>query len=85
MSPDARGLLAIHEKTKGRFKKAAKHLVINANLGQDLALKYVKTLFVQGVVSKEEYTAALRGYQAAVKATKSVEREAAEEAMKNGR
>ena len=37
-------------------------------------------LFVQGVASKEEYAAALRGYQAAVNETKSAERDKAEEA-----
>jgi len=76
--PDARGLLAIHEKTKGRFKIAAKHLIINANLGCDESLKLIKDLFVQGIVSKDDYAAALRAYQAAVNETKSAEREKAE-------
>jgi hypothetical protein len=76
--PDARVLLADYEEDKGRSKRAAKHLVINANLGCEPSLKIVKSFFVQGVVSKEEYAAALRGYQAAVDATKSTEREKAE-------
>jgi hypothetical protein len=47
-------------------------------------LGYLKDLFVKGVASKEDYAAALRGYQAAVDAMKSAEREKAEEAKKNG-
>jgi TPR repeat protein len=78
----ARGLLANHEIENGRFERAAKHLMINANLGCDNSLKLIKELVMQGVVSKEEYAAALRGYQAVVNETKSVEREKAEEAKK---
>jgi DNA-binding GntR family transcriptional regulator len=38
--------------------------------------------FVDGIVSKEDYAAALRGHQAAVDATKSKQRDAAEEFCK---
>ena len=75
--PQARGLLGFHERDNGRYKRAARHLIINANLGCDISLQQVKALFVKGVVSKEEHDAALRGYQAAVDATKSAEREKA--------
>ena len=60
------------------LKRAAKHALINANLGFDPSLKFVKNMFVQGIVSKEDYAAALRGCQAAVDATKSAERSTAE-------
>jgi hypothetical protein len=76
--PDARVLLSDYEEGKGRPKRAAKHLIINANLGCEPSLKFVKDFFVQGVVSKEEYAAALRGYQAAANETKSAEREKGE-------
>ena len=76
--PQARYYLAVLEKRNGRFERAAKHFIIAANLGYDRALKCIKDLFVQRIVSKEEYAAALRGYQAAVDATKSAEREKAE-------
>ena len=75
--PAARGILAAHETENGRIDRAAKHFIISANLGFDMSLKAIKEFFVQGVVSKEEYAAALRGYQAAVDATKSAEREEA--------
>ena len=76
--PDARRYLAIHEMRNGRFERAAKHLIINAILGCDSSLNYTKELFVKGIVSKEGYAAALRGYQAAVNETKSAEREIGE-------
>ncbi len=80
----ARGLLADYEWENGRFDRAAKHYIIAANLGCDISLQHVKELFVKGVVSKEEYAAALRGHQAAINETKSAERNKAEEAVKNG-
>ena len=84
--PDARHNLANYDIMNGRPDRAAKHNIIAANLGCDMSLKPIKDLFVEGVVSKDEYAAALRGYQAAVDATKSAEREKAEEAKtKSGR
>jgi tetratricopeptide (TPR) repeat protein len=77
--PQARGYLAGYEFENGRFERAAKHYIIAANLGCDNSLKAIKDLFVEGIVKEEEYAAALRGYQAAVDATKSAGREKAEE------
>jgi tetratricopeptide (TPR) repeat protein len=76
--PQARGILAGYELENGRYERAARHFIINSNLGCDFSLQQVKDLFVEGIVSKEEYASALRGYQAAVDAAKSAEREAAE-------
>ena len=74
----ARYNLAFHEKKNGRLNRASKHYIIAANLGHDASLKVIKNLFIQGVVSKEDYAAALRGYQTVVEATKSPQREEAE-------
>ena len=74
----ARSVLGLHEKMICRFERAAKHFIIAANLGDDISLQEVKGLFVQGVLSKEEYAAAMRGHQAAVDAMKSAERDEAE-------
>ena len=71
----ARYLLACYEDENGNFERAAKHLIINANLGCNESLQWIKDLFIQGIVSKDEYAAALRGYQAAVNETKSPERD----------
>ena len=76
--PDARGCLGLHEKMICRYERAAKHCIIAANLGCNDSLQEVKDLFVGGIVSKEDYGAALRGYQAAVNETKSAERDEAE-------
>ncbi len=82
--PDARYNLAIREMKNKRADRAAKHVIIAAKLGFEPSLKAVKDLFVKGEVSKEEYAAALRAHQAAVDATKSAEREKAEEAKRCG-
>jgi hypothetical protein len=82
--PSARRCLGTHEKNKGRLDRASKHYIIAANLGCDASLKVIKALFVQGIVSKEEYAAALRAHQAAVDATKSPERETSDFLMENG-
>jgi TPR repeat protein len=76
--PNARSVLACIEMKKNRYNRAARHFIIAANLGHDASLQGLKDLFVQGKVSKEDYAAALRGHQAAVNATKSAERDAAE-------
>ena len=59
-----------------------KHFIIAAKLGDDGALEKVKKGFSIGIVSKEDFEAALRGHQAAVDATKSAQRAAAEERIK---
>lgn len=82
--PNARFHLANIEEKNGRFERAAKHYIIAANLGYDLALQGVKDLFVKGIVRKEDYAAALRACQTAVDETKSAERKIAEEGTKNG-
>jgi len=79
----ARYYLGLYEKRNGRFDRARKHLIIAANLGHEGSLKGLKKLFANGHASKEDYAGALRGYQAAVDATKSEERENVEEAVKN--
>ena len=76
--PQARSFLAIHEMDNFKLERAAKHLIIAANLGHDESLKVIKGFFKEGIVSKDDYAAALRGQQAAVDATKSAEREVGE-------
>jgi TPR repeat protein len=73
--PDARYNLGCKEVKNGRFERARKHFIIAANLGEHNALEGLKKLYANGYASKEEYASALRGYQAAVDATKSEQRE----------
>jgi TPR repeat protein len=75
--PLARNNLGCHEGEIGRHDRAVKHFIIAANLGFDISLQAVKDYFQRGLASKEDYAEALRGYQAAIEATKSAQREEA--------
>ncbi len=82
--PLARWNLGSRESRNERFDIAAKHFIIAANLGYDKALEALKMCFQLDFASEEDYTAALRGHQAAVDATKSKQREEAEKARQEG-
>lgn len=82
--PDARYNLGNHEARSGRSDRAMKHYIIGAKLGDDGALEMVKENFRRGYVSKENFESALRGHQAAVDATKSAQRDAAEKCHRCG-
>jgi tetratricopeptide (TPR) repeat protein len=77
--PNARYNLGNHEGRNGRIERAIKHWIIAANLGDDYSIEELKRQYTQGTISKENFAAALRAHQAAVDATKSPQREAAEE------
>ena len=55
-----------------------KHWIIAANLGDDEALGTLRGCYDVGFVSKEDFSATLRAHKAALDATKSPQREAAE-------
>jgi hypothetical protein len=59
-------------------------MVIAAIQGHDNSLDMVKYFHQHGIASKEDFEAALRGHHAAVGATKSEQREAAEKEAKEG-
>ena len=73
--PIARHNLAQIEAKHGRLDRAVKHWTIASNLGYDYSLEVLRENFRRGLVSEEEFEAALRGNQAANDATKSWERE----------
>ena len=73
----ARHDLGCYEGRNGRNERAIKHYIIAANLGNDQSIQALKEFYKDGDVSKEDFAAALRAHHAAVKATKSPEREAA--------
>jgi tetratricopeptide (TPR) repeat protein len=75
--PGARCSLACEEGRNGRFERAVKHFIIAAKLGYDDSIKALKECFKRGIVSKEDFAAALRAHQAAVHATKSPQRDVA--------
>jgi TPR repeat protein len=76
--PVARYNLGLHEDYTDRLERAAKHYIIAAKLGDDDAMKALLEAYKQGYITKEDYGATLRAHQAAVDATKSSQREAAE-------
>ena len=75
--PRARHNLGSIEGKKGRVDRAVKHYIIAASLGLDHSLDTLRALYKDGDVSKEDFSAALRGYQTAIEATKSPQREEA--------
>ena len=76
--PKARARLACFEADNGNMDKAAKHFIIAANIGDEASMKTLLTFYKKGVITKQEYGATLRTHQAAVDATKSSQRDAAE-------
>jgi hypothetical protein len=77
----ARYMLGCEEFFNGKIERAKKHWIIAANLGLDDSIEALKQGYAVGHVSKEEFAAALRAHQAAVDATKSSQREAADAAV----
>ena len=58
--------------------EALKHLIIGANLGFEKSMKTLWMVFKHGHITKEDLDATLRAHQAAIDATKSTQRDAAE-------
>ena len=83
--PNARHNLGCEEGNNGRMDRAAKHFIIAAKLGHDDSLGNVKDLYKDGLVSKDDFAAALRGHHAAIVATKSPQREEAEKFFQSQR
>ena len=77
--PDARHNLGRLEWGNDRTDRALKHWIIAAKLGVDDSLGNVKDLYKAGHASRDEFAAALLGYQSAIEATKSPQREEAAE------
>eukprot|EP00984_Skeletonema_dohrnii_P022032 scaffold11147_cov79-Skeletonema_dohrnii-CCMP3373.AAC.4 len=76
--PLARHILGCHEWKNDNKEKAVKHLTIAASQGDNQSIKLLMSAFKIGLISKENLAAALRAHHAAVDATKSPQREAAE-------
>ena len=74
--PLARHNLGWLEHENGRYDRAVKHYIIAAKLGLDESIRVLKDGYKNGLISKDDFAAALRGHQAAIDATKSPQREA---------
>ena len=77
--PDARYNLGILERKNGKVERGVKHFIIAATQGHDVAIKELMKAFKEGFVSKDVLASALRAQKAALDATKSPQRQAAEE------
>ena len=75
--PEARHNIACYDWKIGQYDRAAKHWIIAAKLGHDKSLEAVKNRYKDGIVSKEDFSAALRGYQTVINEMKSPQREEA--------
>jgi tetratricopeptide (TPR) repeat protein len=80
--PYARYNLGCVEWNNNNKERAVKHLTIAATQGHDQSIKTLMSAFKIGKVGKEVLAVALRAHHAAVNATKSPQREAAEAAEK---
>ena len=72
--PEARFSLGDYEWKCGSKERAVKHWIIASNLGEEKSLRELRQAYVERLLSKEDYDAALRAYQTAVVATKSPQR-----------
>ena len=74
---ECRHNLGVIEGQKGNHDSAVRHWLISAKVGDAGSLKAIKTYFVAGGATKEQYAEALKGYQDAVAETKSHDRDEA--------
>ncbi len=75
---DARHDVGVKDWNDGRTERAVKHFIIAAKQGHDVSLQFLMEAFKNGVVEKDVLDATLRAHKAAIDATKSPQREAAE-------
>ena len=77
--PKARVCLGTIESEFGNKERAVKHFIIGAKLGAKEVLEQLKQGYKDGSVSKDAFEEGLRGYQEAVNAMKTPQREAAKQ------
>ncbi len=78
-NPNARHHLGWHEMSNDNAVRAVKHWIIAATQGYDDSMNSMMDMSNMGFVSEEVLAATLRAHEAAVDASKSPHREAAEE------
>ncbi len=81
--PTARHNLGCYEGNNGGIERAVKHFIIAAKLGEERSMKTLWKHYSKGNITKDDLDATLRTHHAAINATKSQEREAAEKAGLN--
>jgi TPR repeat protein len=76
--PYARHNLGVFEEENGNMERSVKHLIIAANLGNEVSMKSLWTHYSRGRITKEDLDATLRAHQAAVDGMKSEQRDRAD-------
>lgn len=74
---DARDNLGLEELKKGNNDRAKKHFILAARAGDKEALERIKTGFMKGIVTKDEYASTLRAHHERHKEMKSDARDKA--------
>ena len=81
----SRSYLGVVEETAGNINRALKHYMIAAEGGEPHSLKKIQKLYSNGHATKEDYSKALRAYQAYLSEIKSTQRDKAAAARANYR
>ena len=81
----ARHNLGVKEAQGGNFERAIEHFMIGAKSGHNESMEKIQQLYSLGILSKDDYTKALRNYQAYLGEIKSVQRDKAAAADKDYR
>ena len=74
---ESRYNLGAIESQKRNYDRAVRHFLISAKMGLKKPLDNIKTAFMAGLATKEQYAEALKGYQGALEEMKSHDRDEA--------
>ena len=74
---DSRYTLGVEEENAGNVDRGLKHHMIATRGGQSHSLDNIKSLYLEGLVTKDDYFTALRAYQAYLDEIKSKQRDEA--------
>lgn len=69
--------LGLNEAKAGNFDKARKHWLISCGCGQVESLEAIKTIFINGCASEEDYEKALKSLEEYIEDIKSEQRDEA--------
>ena len=74
---DSRYTLGVEEENAGNVDRGLKHHTIATGRGQSHSLDNIKSLYLEGRVTKDDYFTALRSYQTFIDEVKSKQRDEA--------
>ena len=74
---ESRHNLGASEAKKGDYDRAVRHFLISAKMGRKESVDKIKSMFMEGVATKEQYAEALKGYQDAAEEMRSHDRDEA--------